>query len=96
MPQMPLGRSLLSESNTFRLLSGHEQTSRQPDQPQLWQLQIPSKYNLISALHSFLATRDKKFKNVLPPLILLTEEKQKELIDKLNTLNFTFEKNLAA
>ena len=53
-------------------------------------------YNLISALHSFLATRDKKFKNVLPPLILLTEEKQKELIDKLNTLNFTFEKNLAA
>ena len=53
-------------------------------------------YNLISALHSFLATRDKKFKNVLPPLILLTEAKQKELIDKLNTLNFTFEKNLAA
>ena len=53
-------------------------------------------YNLISALHSFLATRDKKFKNILPPLILLTEAKQKELIDKLNTLNFTFEKHLAA
>ena len=53
-------------------------------------------YNLISALHSFLSTRDKKFKNVLPPLILLTEAKQKELIDKLNTLNFTFEKYLAA
>jgi len=53
-------------------------------------------YNLISALHSFLSTRDKKFKNVLPPLILLSEEKQKELIGKLNTLNFTFEKNLAA
>jgi 4-hydroxy-tetrahydrodipicolinate synthase len=53
-------------------------------------------YNLISALHSFMGTRDKKFKNVLPPLILLTEEKQKELIDKLNTLNFTFEKHLAA
>ena len=53
-------------------------------------------YNLISALHSFLAARDVKFKNILPPLILLSEEKQKELIDKLNTLNFTFEKNLAA
>ena len=53
-------------------------------------------YNLISALHSFLVIRDKNFKNVLPPLILLTEEKQKELIDKLNTLNFTFEKHLAA
>ena len=43
-----------------------------------------------------MATRDKKFKNVLPHLILLTEEKQKELIDKLNILNFTFEKHLAA
>jgi 4-hydroxy-tetrahydrodipicolinate synthase len=53
-------------------------------------------YNLISALHSFLSTRDKKFKNILPPLILLSEEKQSELIDKLNTLNFTFEKNIAA
>jgi 4-hydroxy-tetrahydrodipicolinate synthase len=53
-------------------------------------------YNLISALHSFLSAKDEKFKNVLPPLILLSEEKQKELIDKLNTLNFTFEKNLAA
>ena len=53
-------------------------------------------YNLISALHSFLATRDKEFKNILPPLILLTETKQKELINKLNTLNFAFEKHLAA
>jgi 4-hydroxy-tetrahydrodipicolinate synthase len=53
-------------------------------------------YNLISALHSFLAVEDEKFKNILPPLILLSQVKQKELIDKLNTLNFTFKKNLAA
>ena len=53
-------------------------------------------YNLISALHSFLATRDEKFKNVLPPLVLLTTEKQKELIDKLNNLKFISKKNLAA
>ena len=53
-------------------------------------------YNLISALHSFLAVEDEKFKNILPPLILLSKVKQKELIDKLNTLNFTFKKNLAA
>ena len=53
-------------------------------------------YNLISALHSFLSVRDEKFKNVLPPLILLSQEKQKELFDKLNELNFTLEKNLAA
>ena len=53
-------------------------------------------YPLISALHSFLLEEDKRYKNILPPLILLTEAKQKELIDKLNTLNFTFEKHLAA
>ena len=53
-------------------------------------------YNLISALHSFLGLKDEKYKNVLPPLILLSKEKQKELIDKLNTLNFTHKVNLAA
>ena len=53
-------------------------------------------YNLISALHGFLAKKDEKFKNILPPLVLLSQVKQKELIDKLNTLNFTSEKNLAA
>ena len=53
-------------------------------------------YNLISALHSFLAVRDEKYKNILPPLILLTKEKQKELVDKLYNLKFISEKNLAA
>ena len=54
------------------------------------------RYNLISALHSFLAVRDEKYKNILPPLILLTKEKQKELVDKLSNLKFISEKNLAA
>ena len=58
--------------------------------------EVFDQYNLISALHSFLAINNDKFKNILPPLILLSQAKQKELIDKLNTLNFTFEKNLAA
>ena len=53
-------------------------------------------YNLISALHSFLAINDEKFKNILPPLILLSQEKQKELVDRLNDLKFISEKNLAA
>ena len=52
-------------------------------------------YNLISALHSFLAVADQKFKNVLPPLILLSKEKQKELVDKLKNLKFISKKNLA-
>ena len=53
-------------------------------------------YNLISALHSFLSTKDSKYKIVLPPLILLSQEKQEELINKLNNLKFIFDKNLAA
>ena len=41
-------------------------------------------------------TKDEKFKNILPPLVLLSQAKHKELIDKLNKLGFTSEKNLAA
>lgn len=53
-------------------------------------------YNLISALHSFLSIKDEKFRNILPPLLLLSQEKHKELLDKLNKLEFVIEKNLAA
>ena len=53
-------------------------------------------YNLISALHSFHSIKDANYKNMLPPLTLLSEEKRKELIEKLNKLKFTSEKNLAA
>ena len=53
-------------------------------------------YNLISALHSFHSIKDENYKNILPPLTLLSEEKQNELIKKLNELKFTSEKNLAA
>ena len=53
-------------------------------------------YNLISALHSFLSTKDEIFKNIMPPLVLLLEEKKKELIYKLKKLEFFLEKNLAA
>jgi hypothetical protein len=39
----------------------------------------------------------KKFENILPPLVLLSQEQtKKELIDKLNKLEFVKEKNLAA
>ena len=53
-------------------------------------------YNLISALHSFHSIKDENYKNILPPLTLLSEQKLKELIKKLNKLKFTSEKNLAA
>ncbi len=53
-------------------------------------------YNLISALHSFHSLKDQNYKNVLPPLTLLNENKQKELMEKLSRLKFTLEKNKAA
>ena len=53
-------------------------------------------FNLISALHSFLSDRNKKFSNILPPLVLLSDEKKRELNTKLNELKFNLEDNLAA
>ncbi len=53
-------------------------------------------YNLISALHSFHSIKDENYKNILPPLTLLSEQKLKELIEKLNKLKFISGKNLAA
>ena len=52
-------------------------------------------YNLISALHSFMSVEDKKYKNLLPPLVLLSQEKQKELLSKLDTLDFLPNKGIA-
>jgi len=51
---------------------------------------------LISALHSYHSIKDENYKNILPPLTLLSEEKKKELIEKLNKLKFSGEKILAA
>ena len=47
-------------------------------------------------MHSYHSIKDENYKNILPPLTLLSEEKQKELIEKLNKLKFNNEKNLAA
>ena len=53
-------------------------------------------YNLISALHSYLSLSHEKYKNLLPPLVLLPEEKCKELVSKLEGLKFNPQENLAA
>ena len=53
-------------------------------------------YNLISALHSFHSIKDENYKNILPPLTLLSEQKLKELIEKLNKLKFISKENIAA
>ena len=53
-------------------------------------------YNLISGLHSFMSIENDKFKKVLPPLALLSDDEQKELISKLKKLDFFPDKNIAA
>ena len=53
-------------------------------------------YDLVSALHSFMSKENEKFKRVLPPLSLLSETKNKELLFKLKELEFFPEKNIAA
>ena len=49
------------------------------------------KFNLISGLHSFMSNEDKIYKNVVPPVSLLSEKNKIQLIEELNKLNFTLE-----
>ena len=53
-------------------------------------------YNLISGLHSFMSVENEKYKRILPPLSLLSETQQKEMMSKLKELDFFPEKNIAA
>ena len=53
-------------------------------------------YNLISGLHSYYSKGDMIYKNILPPLSLLNEKDEKNLLDSLNNLNFTMDSNMAA
>jgi len=47
------------------------------------------KFNLISGLHSFMSDEDEIYKNVLPPVSLLSEKDKLQLIEDLKKLNFT-------
>ena len=53
-------------------------------------------YNLISGLHSFMSIENEKYKRILPPLNLLSEKQQKEMMSKLKELDFFPAKNKAA
>ena len=53
-------------------------------------------YNLISALHTFMSYENEKFKKILPPLDVLSDKNQEELMNKLKQLDFFPEKNIAA
>jgi 4-hydroxy-tetrahydrodipicolinate synthase len=53
-------------------------------------------YNLISGLHTFMSIENDRYKRVLPPLDLLSDVQQKELMIKLEKLEFYPAKNKAA
>ena len=46
------------------------------------------KFNLISGLHSFMSDEDEIYRNVLPPISLLSQKDKRQLIEDLNKLNF--------
>ena len=54
------------------------------------------KYNLISGLHTFCSRENKIYKNLLPPLRLLNQSEEKELIENLKNLEFTTKSSMAA
>ena len=45
-------------------------------------------YNLVSALHTLLGTKDIIYNNILPTLSILDKEKKDKLILELNSLDF--------
>jgi len=53
------------------------------------------KYNLISGLHSFKSIEDEKYKFILPPLNLLSQNQEKKMMSELKALDFYPNKNIA-
>jgi 4-hydroxy-tetrahydrodipicolinate synthase len=45
-------------------------------------------FNLISGLHSFMSDQEDIYKNVIPPVSLLSKKDKKQLLENLNKLNF--------
>ena len=46
------------------------------------------KFNLISGLHSFMSDDDEIYKNVIPPVSLLSQKDKEQLKKDLNKLEF--------
>ena len=45
-------------------------------------------FNLVSALHTLIGTKESEYNNILPPISILDKEKKEKLILELNSLNF--------
>ena len=53
-------------------------------------------YNLISGLHTFYSKENKIYQNILPPLSLLNEKDEKNLMNNLKKLDFINKSSVAA
>ena len=74
-------------------ISKKEQTSNQ----KLCDIRkVFDKYNLISGLHTFYSEKNKIYKNILPPLSLLSDIEKKDLKENLSNLNFSLSTSMAA
>ena len=54
------------------------------------------KYNLISGLHTYFGKIDSNYRNLLPPLSILSNKDEKDLMNNLEKLNFSLESLMAA
>ena len=54
------------------------------------------KHNLISGLHTYYSKENEIYKNILPPLSLLNEKEEKNLMNNLKDLNFTTNSTMTA
>ena len=54
------------------------------------------KYNLISGLHTYFGKIDSNYRNLLPPLSILSIKDEKDLMNNLEKLNFSSESLMAA
>ena len=57
---------------------------------------IFEEFNLISAIHTFMAQVDSSYNNILPPLSILNNDDRKKLFEKLQKINFNISNSLAA
>ena len=51
---------------------------------------IFDRYNLISAIHSLMAQKDKLYSNILPPLNILDNKECQKLIEDLKKIDFNY------
>ena len=74
-------------------LAGTEQTLNQ----KLIDVRIVfENYNLVAALHTYYDKKNPLYKNVLPPLNILSTQDKKKLIEDLEKLNFSYKSLMAA